>query len=126
MNTKKFKTLIRENLSNRLDSFVRSTCDIETDGGDICDLTRKEVVDILIQISDLKFTPAEVDYMVKILSKLKRMKTPETEKYEDIIKRIINFNGNIRPSPSEKRTTKQPQQEALIRLKDGFIKFKKC
>tara|TARA_R100001015_G_C4597280_1_gene152440 strand:+ start:176 stop:523 length:348 start_codon:yes stop_codon:yes gene_type:complete len=113
MNNEKFKKIIKESLGDKLDSFVRSKCDMSTDGSDVCELTRKEIVNILIQISDIKFSPDDVDYMVNLLRDLKRNPDQEIVKYEDIIKRIMNFKGNI-----------VPNEDSMEELKESFKKYK--
>mgnify|MGYP003134294889 FL=1 len=120
MNNKKFKKIIKESLGDKLDSFVRAKCNDATDGSDVCELTRKEIVNILIQISDIQFSTNDIDYMVNLLRDLKRNPDQEIVKYEDIIKRIMNFKGNISPVKEEEVGSSDSMEE----LRESFKKYK--
>jgi hypothetical protein len=80
METKKFKNLIKEALSDDSDDLVvvQSQCE-DTEGINVCDLLSKEksqkLIDtgeIMRDIMDRRFTPEDVDYLTNVISVAKR------------------------------------------------------
>jgi hypothetical protein len=124
METKKFKNLIKEALSDDL-VVVQSQCE-DTEGINVCDLLSKEksqkLIDtgeIMRDIMDRRFTPEDVDYLTNVISVAKREYGENDEEVlnlEKAVKDLMDISGDIRSA--------KPKDITLESLKEDFRKFK--
>lgn len=124
METKKFKNLIKEALSDDL-VVVQSQCQ-DLEGINVCDLLSKEksqkLIDtgeIMRDIMDRRFTPDDIEYLTRIIAVAKREYGESNEEVlnlEKAVKDLMDISGDIRSA--------QTKDVTLESLKEDFEKFK--
>ena len=124
METKKFKNLIKEALSDDL-VIVQSQCE-DLEGINVCDLLSKEksqkLIDtgeIMRDIMDRRFTPDDIEYLTRIIAVAKREYGESNEEVlnlEKAVKDLMDISGDIRSA--------EVKDVTLESLKEDFEKFK--
>ena len=122
METKKFKSIIKEALADQLNA-MEASCG-EMQGISVCDMLSKDMAQKLIDagevlrvIPDKNFKPQDIEYMTRIIAVAKREfgnDNQEVLDFENAIKQIMNIGGDIAAA----------EELALESLKEDFKKFK--
>jgi hypothetical protein len=129
METKKFKKIIKERLSN-FSSFadqvkvVSSACEAE-ESISICDMLSADMAqklinagEVLRSFPDRRFTPQDIEYMTRLIAVAKRefgSGNQEVLDFESAIKKIMDISGDIDPA--------EEMELAMESLKKEFSKF---
>lgn len=122
METKKFKSLIREALADQLNA-LEASCD-EVRGVNICDMLSKDMAQKLIDAGEVlrvmderNFTPQDIEYITRLIEIAKREFGDDNQEvldFENAIKQIMDISGDISAA----------KDIALESLKEDFKKYK--